>query len=114
MSRRNRIIPLTPEQRRQVLRDPRLAEAADGRYATPGWRALGSCLDQDPETFFPGSHEPLDAALAVCSTCPVKGSCLAAALDAGDYDGVWGATTPEERRAMRQVWPLLVASADVG
>ena len=114
MSRRNRIVPLTPEQRRQVLRDPRLADATESRYAAAGWRARGSCLDKDPETFFPGSHEPVDAALKVCSTCPVQGSCLAAALDAGDYDGVWGGTTPEERRAMRQVWPLQVARADAG
>jgi WhiB family transcriptional regulator, redox-sensing transcriptional regulator len=34
----------------------------------------------------------------------VQGACLAWALDAGDCHGVWGATTPRERRAMAVVW----------
>jgi hypothetical protein len=34
----------------------------------------------------------------------VQAPCLAAALDSGECDGVWGATTPDERRAMRSVW----------
>jgi len=34
----------------------------------------------------------------------VQGACLAWALDAGDCHGVWGATTPRERRAMSVVW----------
>jgi WhiB family transcriptional regulator, redox-sensing transcriptional regulator len=40
----------------------------------------------------------------LCRTCPVQGSCLAWALDAGDLHGVWGATTARERRAMAVVW----------
>ena len=115
MSRRNRIVPLTPEGRASVRRDPRLHQAAQERYSEPGWRARGRCLEHDPELFFPGTHEATDPALSVCTGCRVKGACLAAALDAADYDGVWGGTTPDERRAMRQVWPLEVAvRADAG
>jgi hypothetical protein len=58
----------------------------------------------DPETFFPAPSEPADTAVALCRTCDVQGSCLAWALDAGDSHGVWGATTPRERRAMLVAW----------
>jgi hypothetical protein len=58
----------------------------------------------DPETFFPAPSEPADAAVALCRTCDVQGSCLAWALDVGDCHGVWGATTPRERRAMLVAW----------
>lgn len=34
----------------------------------------------------------------------MQGACLAWALDVGDCHGVWGATTPRERRAMGVVW----------
>jgi hypothetical protein len=58
----------------------------------------------DPETFFPAPSEPADAAVALCRTCDVQGACLAWALDVGDCHGVWGATTPRERRAMLVAW----------
>ncbi|GAA1796666.1 hypothetical protein GCM10009835_13510 [Planosporangium flavigriseum] len=58
----------------------------------------------DPETFFPAPSEPTDTAIALCRTCDVQGSCLAWALDVGDCHGVWGGTTPRERRAMLVVW----------
>jgi hypothetical protein len=58
----------------------------------------------DPETFFPAPSEPADAAVALCRTCDVQGSCLAWALEVGDCHGVWGATTPRERRAMLVAW----------
>jgi hypothetical protein len=54
--------------------------------------------------FFPAPNEPADAAVALCRTCDVQGSCLAWALDVGDCHGVWGATTPRERRAMLVAW----------
>jgi hypothetical protein len=58
----------------------------------------------DPETFFPHPTEPADMALSLCRGCEVQADCLAAALDAGDCEGVWGATTPRERRAMLVAW----------
>ncbi|GGK17374.1 hypothetical protein GCM10010124_07410 [Pilimelia terevasa] len=75
------------------------------RRADPAWRANGACRRADPDLFFPAPHEPALAALAVCRGCPVQGSCLAWALDVGDCHGVWGGTTPKERRAMGVVWP---------
>jgi|GEM_PF-5394588 len=43
-------------------------------------------------------------ALALCRSCPVVSACLRSALEAGDCEGVWGATTPRERRAMLVAW----------
>ena len=54
--------------------------------------------------FFPAPSEPADAAVALCRTCDVQGACLAWALQVGDCHGVWGATTPRERRAMLVAW----------
>lgn len=70
----------------------------------------------DPETFFPAPSEPADAALAMCRSCDVQGACLAWALEAGDCNGVWGATTPRERRAMLVAWRTTedVGSAERG
>jgi hypothetical protein len=62
------------------------------------------CQSVDPEVFFPAPSEPADAAIALCRTCDVQGACLAWALEVGDCHGVWGATTPRERRAMLVAW----------
>jgi hypothetical protein len=68
------------------------------------WRVRGVCQSVDPEVFFPAPSEPADAAVALCRTCDVQGACLAWALQVGDCHGVWGATTPRERRAMLVAW----------
>jgi hypothetical protein len=96
-----------PDAVRRVRRDPRFRAALEHRIPEPQWRSRSECLRHDPELFFPNAAEdPVDA-LKVCGSCEVAGPCLAAALDAGECDGVWGATTPDERRAMRAAWPLV-------
>ena len=95
---------LTPDDVRRVRRDLRFRDALRTGVPQPGWRAKGLCLRHDPEVFFPATTDDPAAAIAICHGCPVRGECLATALDVGDCDGVWGATTPRERRAMRQVW----------
>jgi hypothetical protein len=45
---------------------------------------------------------PVEAAKAVCATCPVSAECLQWALATGQDSGVWGGTSEEERRAMRR------------
>jgi len=42
--------------------------------------------------------------MTLCGTCAVQGPCLAWALQVGDCHGVWGGTTPRERRAMLVAW----------
>ncbi len=85
-------------------RDPRLLRALAESQGDDAWRTRGLCRTADPETFFPSASEPADAAMALCRSCAVQGPCLAWALRVGDCHGVWGATTPRERRAMLVVW----------
>ena len=93
-----------PHEVASARRDPRLQRAVAERGLDPAWRTRGACQTVDPETFFPAPSEPADAAVALCRTCDVQGSCLAWALEVGDCHGVWGATTPRERRAMLVAW----------
>jgi WhiB family transcriptional regulator, redox-sensing transcriptional regulator len=93
-----------PHEVAAARRDPRLLRAFSERHRDPAWRTRGVCQSVDPETFFPAPSEPADAAVALCRTCDVQGACLAWALDVGDCHGVWGGTTPRERRAMLVAW----------
>ncbi|MFF1546355.1 WhiB family transcriptional regulator [Streptomyces sp. NPDC058291] len=70
------------------------------------WRDLAACRFEDPELFFPiGEDGPsrlqIEQARAVCNRCPVMTACGSWALHSGEYDGVWGAMTAGERRALR-------------
>jgi hypothetical protein len=93
-----------PHEVAAARRDPRLLRAFHDRAEDLTWRARGVCQSVDPEVFFPAPSEPADAAVALCRTCDVQGACLAWALEVGDCHGVWGATTPRERRAMLVAW----------
>jgi WhiB family redox-sensing transcriptional regulator len=93
-----------PHEVAAARRDPRLLRAFSERQQDGAWRTRGVCQSVDPETFFPAPSEPADAAIALCRTCDVQGACLAWALEVGDCHGVWGATTPRERRAMLVAW----------
>jgi WhiB family transcriptional regulator, redox-sensing transcriptional regulator len=61
-----------------------------------------ACADKDPELFFPepGQTAQIEQAKAVCTGCPVLASCLRFALR-NPVTGVWGATTEDDRRALR-------------
>src|SRR5262245_4400631 len=93
-----------PHEVAAARRDPRLLRAMHERDEDMTWRVRGVCQAVDPEVFFPAPSEPADAAVALCRTCDVQGACLAWALQVGDCHGVWGATTPRERRAMLVAW----------
>src|SRR5256886_6058385 len=93
-----------PHEVAAARKDPRLLRAFDERQDDVAWRTRGVCQTVDPETFFPAPSEPADTAVALCRTCDVQGACLAWALEVGDCHGVWGATTPRERRAMLVAW----------
>lgn len=92
-----------PHEIQAAARDPRFL-AARSVSSDPSWRTRGSCRTVDPETFFPLPTEAADMALTLCHACPVMSACLRTALEAGDCEGVWGATTPRERRAMLVAW----------
>lgn len=67
------------------------------------WRDNAACRDIDPELFFPagiGTEDPQTVeAKAFCKVfCTVRLECLDWALTHGEDWGVWGGTTPAERR----------------
>jgi len=73
------------------------------------WTEHAACREPgiDPESFFPVSESGLAiqqvaAAKAVCARCPVAVDCRAWALRAGEPAGIWGGTTPGERRLLRR------------
>src|SRR5690349_1374627 len=101
-----------PHEVAAARRDPRLLRAVRERQDDGGWRTRGACQAVDPETFFPAPSEPADAAVALCRTCDVQGARLAWALEVGDCHGVWGATTPRERRALLVPWRAENGTAD--
>lgn len=71
---------------------------------TEAWRESALCAQADPEVFFPApggrGGEP---ARRICRQCPVTAECLEVALSrpAHSDEGIWGGTTPKERRAIR-------------
>lgn len=62
------------------------------------------CLEYNPDIFYPEEYEEADVAKAkaICNICWVKERCLSFALDNNEREGVWGATTPRERRNIRR------------
>lgn len=70
----------------------------------PEWTEQGLCGQTDPEIFFPpkGGVGLVRVATTICGRCEVAASCLAYALEHDDDHGIYGGTTPRQRRAMRK------------
>ena len=71
------------------------------------WWSRASCRSSDPDLFFPistgaNAEQQIARAKAVCAHCSVRQECLNLALATGPVHGVWGGTSEEERRLMRQ------------
>lgn len=69
------------------------------------------CSQVDPELFFPDDYDDRMAVLIakkICSDCPLTTSCLQYALANPELEGVWGATTPRERKNIRRRKRVLV------
>jgi WhiB family redox-sensing transcriptional regulator len=66
-----------------------------------GWKDQALCR-QDPGGHWDGDLLP--SMFEMCMSCPVKMECLVEALDHEDRSdaGVWGGTSPEQRRAIRK------------
>lgn len=79
--------------------------------STPTWFAEGICAQTDPDAFHPEKGGSCAAAKAVCNgdddrpPCPVRGQCLAWALEHHER-GIWGGTSERERR---QLWAVVAA-----
>lgn len=70
------------------------------------------CVDADPEIFFPPTYtyldkETIDAAKAVCGDCWMQKACLEYAVTEPGLEGIWGGTTPLERKRLRKLNTLM-------
>jgi len=71
------------------------------------WDEHAACNGHDGDLWFPdiprgpkpdNTPDPWANARTICNTCPVKDDCLEHALSNDERHGMWGGTTPEERR----------------
>jgi WhiB family transcriptional regulator, redox-sensing transcriptional regulator len=79
-----------------------VAEDGDflSRFAQPSWSGDALCREY-PEIRFV-AQTPSKRAVAICKQCRVREECLAYAMTAiPEVTGVWGATTTQDRRALR-------------
>ena len=79
------------------------------RSPVPGgssWRDFAACRTLDQAIFFPdaGDAEAVEQAKRICGECPVMDECLSYAVGTNQTEGLWGGTTPSERRRLRQRW----------
>jgi WhiB family redox-sensing transcriptional regulator len=66
------------------------------------WVQRAACRGTGFGPFFPKGGASATAAKVVCATCPVRGECLAYALENSQLQGVWGGTSDAERRVLRR------------
>lgn len=93
---------------------PQVPEWPVPASAVAEWLSLQGALLQlegrpvcvgDPECWFASGargQELIEQAVAACSWCPVRVECLAYAVAADEREGVWGGSTPEERRVFAE------------
>lgn len=63
-----------------------------------GWKDRGLCVGEDPRLW-----DSIDntEARKICRRCPVRGECLAAAIENNEY-GVWADTTWDQRQGIKR------------
>jgi WhiB family redox-sensing transcriptional regulator len=66
------------------------------------WTDSAACRGTDTEIFYPVNAEEEAEALSICATCPVRAQCLDYAIHNREAYGIWGGTTPEQRRRIRR------------
>jgi WhiB family redox-sensing transcriptional regulator len=69
------------------------------------------CKEIDPDLWFPSnensrvksSYEAMNYAKSVCARCPIVVQCLAHALSNKEEHGIWGGSSPNERKRIKTV-----------
>ncbi|GAA2497142.1 WhiB family transcriptional regulator [Terrabacter carboxydivorans] len=75
---------------------PDLADLAPRR-----WHDRGACNGRSPSLWLDDYAQPaFSFAVAICRTCPVQRTCLAAALVFDDAYGIYGGTTTRQRATL--------------
>jgi Transcription factor WhiB len=77
--------------------------------AYPNFGSEAICTQADPELFFSEVAEDVLKAKSLCATCPLVAACLDWAIRNEDF-GVFGASTPEERAALKRGREVLPTS----
>lgn len=67
--------------------------------AVHDWHVDALCAQVGTEPFFPAKGEPSLPARQVCAACPVQRACGVAAVERGEWDGIWGGMTVPQLRA---------------
>ncbi len=73
--------------------------AALVRRIDVGWQDRALCAKFPADDWFPApaDSEAVAEVVEVCTSCPVRVSCLAAALVTGEEHGIWGGATEAGR-----------------
>ena len=94
--------PLTKEVQRVVRPDGAIVHLPSLHDEDQAWHDDALCAETGPELFFPEEGESYEDAKTICRRCPVQDECLDYALRHSIEFGVWGGTTPYERRQLRR------------
>lgn len=70
------------------------------RKLRPEWQRRAKCSTEPLENFYAGQGKSalLNQSIAFCGDCPVRFECLEYAFTMRDEYGVWGGSSPEQRR----------------
>lgn len=82
--------------------------AADGK----DWQEQGLCAQTDPELFFPDKGGSTRDAKRVCQACPIRSQCLEYAFAHDERWGIWGGTSPRERRKLKKRADVMAESVE--
>ena len=68
------------------------------------WRDRAACRNSEMTLFFPDTADvvAIERAKQACASCPVTQECLSYAVATNETAGIWGGTTPGERRRLRR------------
>jgi excisionase family DNA binding protein len=83
------------------------------RIESGAWRADSLCKKHPTHWWFAGGAHETVLAKSICSSCSVSEQCLEFALSRPEILGVWAATTPNERAALRRARREPVVEVDV-
>ena len=81
--------------------------------AYPKWMKQASCVDADPEQFYPDQGVHSATAYLLCGGCEVRTACATYAVEARE-PGIWGGTSERGRQQVRSGRMSLVQALRAG
>lgn len=68
------------------------------------WVVHAACAGTRPNLWFTELGEPVDKAVEVCQSCPVRRPCLRYAVVTNQDEDTWGGLPARPRRELRRRW----------